>query len=180
MAQGPAGVPLGQSLPSASGARIALLDMGKIYKNYTRLNAWTEEFNADYQRFVTQKKGERDAIVRLEERLQEFRRGTPDYKSLEEEIARRKADFTVKGQIQQKEFQQREAKIVYNAYQEVLQVTQNFCRQNRIDIVFQFKSDGIDPEQVDSVGAFISKQVVWSDPGLDITNQILRELNRQR
>ena len=44
--------------------------------------------------------------------------------------------------------------------------------------MFQFKGDSVDPEQADSVIPFINKQVVWSDPGLDITDSILRELNR--
>ena len=110
--------------------------------------------------------------------MQEFHKGTPDYKGLEEEITHRKADLNVKIQFQGKEFQQRQARIYYNVYQEISQATDYFCQQHGIDVVLRLKGDGVDPEQFESVGAFISKPVVWSPPGLDITDSILRELNR--
>lgn len=177
-AQGPVGVPPGQPMQSAAGTRIALLDVLKIYKNHARFKGMMEDMKADYQRAETQFRGERDAIVKLEERLQEFHKGTPDYKGLEEEITHRKADLNVKIQIQGKEFQQRQARIYYNVYQEISQATDYFCQQHGIDVVLQVKGDGVDPEQFESVGAYISKSVVWSHPSLDITDSILRELNR--
>ena len=45
-------------------------------------------------------------------------------------------------------------------------------------MVLQCKSDAADPEVPDSVAAYIRKTVVWSARDLDITDSILRELNR--
>ncbi len=95
---------------------------------------------------------------------------------MEEQITARKADLTVKVQIQGKQFQQRQAKIYYNVYQEILQATDYFCKQHSIDVVLQVKGDAVDPEVAESVIPFINKQVVWYAPDLDITDQILGDV----
>ena len=67
-------------------------------------------------------------------------------------------------------FQQRQAKIYYNVYQEILQATDYFCKQHGIDVVLQVKGDAVDPETAESVIPFINKQVVWYAGDLDITD----------
>ena len=86
--------------------------------------------------------------------------------------------MTVKVQIQGKQFQQRQAKIYYNVYQEIWQATDYFCKQHGIDVVLQVKGDAVDPEVAESVIPFINKQVVWFAPDLEITDQILADLNK--
>ena len=107
-------------MQSGAGPRIALLDVSKVYKNHARFKGMMEDMKADVQRAEVEIRKQRDEITKLEERLQEFHKGTPDYKGLEEEVTRRKADLTVKVQIQGKEFQQRQARIYYNVYRETL------------------------------------------------------------
>ena len=81
-------------------------------------------------------------------------------------------------QLQKNEFLQREAKIYHNVYQEIWQATDYFCKQNRIDMVLRFNGEAVDVNRPDSVLTYINKPVVWYDRGLDITDQILQELNR--
>jgi Skp family chaperone for outer membrane proteins len=174
-AQVPMGAPSGQS-PAA--VRLALLDVGRIFKNHARFKGMMEAMKADVERAEKQVKAERDEINKLGENMQEFRKGTIEYKQKEEELAKRQADLQVKVQLQKNEFLQREAKIYHNVYQEILQVTDYFAKQNRIDMVLRFNGEEVDVERPDSVLSFINKPVVWYDPGLDITNDILRNVNR--
>jgi Skp family chaperone for outer membrane proteins len=178
LAQGPVGVPSGPPAQPAGGPRMAVLDVSAIFKASVRFKAWMEEMKAEVQRAEVLIREERDRIGKLEERLQQFTKGTQDYKDMEEDITKKKADLTVKVQIQGKQFEQRQAKIYYSVYQEILQATDYFCRQHSIDMVFQFKCDAVDPEQAQSVIPFINKQVVWYAPDLDITKFILAEVNR--
>jgi Skp family chaperone for outer membrane proteins len=174
-AQGPVGVPSGQA---TGAARLALLDVGRIFKNHARFKGMMEAMKADVERAEKQVKTERDEINKLGEKLHEFHNGTIEYKQLEEELAKRQADLAVKVQLQKNEFLQREAKIYHNVYQEILQVTDYFAKQNRIDMVLRFNGEEVDVERPDSVLSFINKPVVWYDRGLDITNDILQNLNR--
>jgi Skp family chaperone for outer membrane proteins len=162
----------------AAGPNIALLDVSYIFKNHARFKGQMEEMKADVERAEQQVKTERDAIGKLAERLQEFRKGTPDYKQMEEELAKRGADLQVQVQLQKNEFLQREAKIYHNVYQEIWQVTDYYAKQNGVDMVLRFNGDPVDVERPDSVLSFINKPVVWYQKQLDITPAVLQELNR--
>lgn len=162
----------------ANGPSIALLDVSYIFKNHARFKSQMEDMKADVERAEQQVKTERDAIAKLAERLQEFRKGTPDYKNMEEELAKRQADLQVQVTLQKNEFLQREAKTYHNVYQEILQVTDYYAKQNGYDMVLRFNGDPVDVERPDSVLAFINKPVVWYQKQLDITPAVLQELNR--
>jgi Skp family chaperone for outer membrane proteins len=171
VAQGPAVQP-------TAGPRLALLDVSRVFKSHQRFKGMMEDMKADVERAEAQVKAQREAINKLAERLQEFRKGTPDYKQMEEELAKRQADLAVQVQLQKNEFLQREAKIYHNVYQELWQATDYFCKQNRIDMVLRFNGEAVDVDRPDSVLTFINKPVVWYDRGLDITDAVLQELNR--
>jgi Skp family chaperone for outer membrane proteins len=171
LAQPPAG-------QSAGGPRLALLDVNRIFKSHQRFKAMMEDMKADVERAEAQVKTDREKISKLAEQLQEFRKGTPDYKQLEEELAKRGADLQVQVQLQKSAFLQQEAKIYHNVYREILEATDYFCKANRIDMVLKFNGEAVDADRPDSVLAFINKPVVWYAPDLDITENILRELNR--
>jgi len=161
-----------------AGPRLALIDVTHIFKNHIRFKGMIGDMKDDVKKAENWARGERIAIGKLAERLQEFNQGTPDYKALEEEVARRQADLSVKVQLQRNEFLQREAKIYYNVYQEIWQATDYFSRQHNIDMVLRFNGGQVDPAKPDEVLSDINKQVVWHNRGLDITDAILTELNR--
>jgi Skp family chaperone for outer membrane proteins len=157
---------------------LALLDVSRIFKSHQRFKGMMDDMKADVERAEAQVKAERENIGQLADRLQEFHKGTPEYKQMEEDLAKRQAELAVRVNLQKNEFLQREAKIYNSVYQEILQATDYFCKQNRIDMVLRFNSDQVDVERPDSVLAFINKPVVWYDRGLDITEPILQDLNR--
>ena len=161
-----------------AGPRLALIDVTHIFKNHIRFKGMMGDMKDDVKKAENWVKGERIAVGKLAERLQEFKKGTPDYKAMEEEVARRQADLSVKVQLQRNDFLQREAKIYYNVYQEIWQATDYFARQHNIDIVFRFNGNEVNPDLPQEVLSNINKQVVWYDRGLNITDAILKELNR--
>ena len=175
---------LAQNQPPAAAARpaagptIALLDIAYIFKNHSRFNGMIEEIQADLKRFQAETTAERNAISQLNERLQQYHRGTPEYKSLEEEITKRQAGLAARVELQKKEFVRREMKVWCNAYKEICDATDYYVQQHGIDMVVRFNGEPADPEQPDSVGAFLSRQVISYRSNLDITGAILQMLNR--
>jgi Skp family chaperone for outer membrane proteins len=171
-AQGPVGAP-------PAGSRLALLDISRIFKNHQRFKSMLDQLKADADQAEAKVKTDREAIGKLVETMQEYRKGTPEYKQMEEELAKRQADLTVGINLQKNDFMQREAKIYHSVYQEVWEATDYFCKQHQIDMVLRFNGDPVDVERPDSVLAYINKPVVWYDQGLDITDLILKDLNKR-
>jgi outer membrane protein len=121
---------------------------------------------------------EKTKILQAEKARDEFAKGTQDYRLRDEEVTRAKAELAVKVQSQRNDFLQREAQIYNTVYQEILQATDYFCRQNNIDMVLRFNADQVDPNRPDTVLAFINRPVVWYQQYLNITPNILNDLNR--
>jgi len=162
----------------AQGGNIALIDVKYIFEKHARFKMMMDDLKADVERAEAQVQAEREAIKKLTERLENFR-GTPEYKAMEEEVAKRQSDLTVQIQLQRKEFLQREARIYYNVYQEILQELSYYCPRHGIDIVLRFSGDPVDVERPDSVLGYINRPVVWYGKDQDITGVILESLNRR-
>ncbi len=71
------------------------------------------EIKTDMEAADAAMKKEREALKGMAESLEQFRSGTPDYKRLEEEIARRQANLATQVQLQKKDFLLREARVHY-------------------------------------------------------------------
>jgi Skp family chaperone for outer membrane proteins len=163
----------------AQSGALAVIDISRIFKSHTRFKLQMEELKRDVQAAETKVRQEREEITKLAtEVLPTFQKGTQQYSEMEEQIADRQAKLAVAMNRQKSEFMQREATIYHNVYQEIWQAADYFCRQNKIDMVLRFNGDPVDVQRPDSVMAHITKQVVWFDPGLDITPQILQDVNR--
>ncbi len=160
------------------GPSVALLDVSYIFKNHARFKSMMQDMKADVERAEGQVRSERDAIGKLAERLNEFRKGSVEYKQLETELTKRQADLSVQVTLQKNEFLQREATIYHNVYEEILQATDYYSQQNGISMVVRFNGDPVDVQRPDSVLAHINQQVVWYQKNMDITPAILQELNR--
>ncbi len=160
------------------GPNIALLDVSYIYKNHVRFKDMMEKMKADVESAETQVRTERDAINKLAEQLPQFHKGTREYQQMEEELAKRQANLSVKVNLTKSDFLQREATIYHNVYQEILQATDYYSKQNGIDIVLRFNGDPADPQKPETILAFINRPVVHYQKNLDITPAILQELNR--
>jgi Skp family chaperone for outer membrane proteins len=171
--------PVAAQVPTKPGGlNVALLDVTYIFNNHVRFKRMKEEMTADVERAQQQMTKDRDELKKLAEKLQEFNKGTQNYQQLEEELAKRQADLQVRVQLQKNQFVQQEATIYHNVYQEILQATEYYCKQNNIDMVIKFNGDPVDANNPQSIQNELFKPIVWYQKSLDITPAISQELNR--
>ncbi|MEN6459324.1 MAG: OmpH family outer membrane protein [Thermoguttaceae bacterium] len=175
-----AGPGVGQPMPAQASpppTRTALLDVPFVFKNHIRFKMMMEQLKRDVQQAEADFKAKREQINHMAEELQQFQKGTPQYKEIEEKIADLQARLAVDTNRQKAAFLQQEARNYYAVYQEICQATDAFCRQYGFDLVIRFNRDEANPENPESVLASINRPVVWQR-GLDITQNIVDELNR--
>ena len=169
-----------QNRPAASGGNnIAVIDIGAVFKDHLRFKAMMEKLKTDVQAADQSFKGETEKINKSVKQLQDLKPGAPDYKRLEEQITKEQSDISARASLQKKAFMEREAKIYYAVYQEIQDEVKYYAEAKGVGIVVRHNSDAIDPNNRNSVMAGINKTVVFQQPGLDITNPILTELNRR-
>jgi Skp family chaperone for outer membrane proteins len=165
---------------SASGSpatHVAVIDVGYIFKNHTRFKAAMEKMKDEVMAAENALKAERDRINVLMEQLKNFNVGTPEHRKLEAEVAKAQGDFNVNAQLRKKDFMDSEAKVYFQVYSEIERAVSQFARDNKIAVVHRFDGEPVDDTDRNRILGSITKPIVYYDPQVDITPDILRMLN---
>jgi outer membrane protein len=173
---------LAQGQPNFAGG-VAIIDLSYIFKNHDRFKAMTEGMRNDVLRAEEALKARRTEIETLTKRLNdlgnELRKDSPEYKQLDADLTRKKIDLSTQVSQQKKEFLEKEAKIYFSVYQEVLDEVQYFSERNRISLVMRFNGDPVTDSDPQEILKQLNKSVVYYNKGIDITPMILDSLNRR-
>jgi len=173
VAQAPA-TPTSQSGPAN---HVAVIDVGYVFKNHARFKVAMDKMKDEVMAAENGLKSERDRINSVMEQIKGFNVGTPEYKKLESEIAKAQGDFNVNAQLQKKDFMEREAKVYLQVYTEIEKAVEQFAREHRIAIVHRFDGEPVETGDRNQILRGITKPIVYLEPGIDITPDILKMLN---
>lgn len=169
--------PAPASPPPVSGTSVVVIDIANIFKNHIRFNDKMKEIKAEIDAFEASIRAEQTKFNQKREGLVQFNPSSPEYKKLEEELARMQSEVQVQVGLKRKTFLEQEAREYYKTYKEIEQSVAVFAQQNRIGLVLRFNGDEMKPDDRNSVLQGVNKAVVYHDR-LDITEWILRDLNR--
>lgn len=165
--------------PSANSARYGygVVDVTYIFKHYQRFTTSMESMKKEMEGADGQLKSERDTIAEKERAREQYNPGAPEFKQVDEEIARLKAEFQLKAGKIRRDFLEKEAQVYYQTYQEVSNAVQYYAQQHNIGLVLRFNGDAIDPNNREDILRAINKPVVFQN-NVDITPDVLALLNR--
>ena len=169
---------LAQQPQAAAIGPVAIIDMSYIFKNHARFKAMSDRMRQEVLAAEEKLKQRRTEIEALMKQTEGFKRDSPDYKQLDTEITRKKIDLNAEVAMQKKDFVEREAKMYFNVYQEVLDAVTYFSEQNRISLVLRFNGDPTEVGDPQDILKQLNKSVVYYHKSIDITPYILRDLNR--
>jgi len=158
------------------GTSVAVIDLAEVFKGHKRLNAQLEEVKKDIQAYEAYINQERAKINGLAAELKTLDPTNPDYSVKEKALASMQADLQIKNRQKSREFLEREAKIRYNAYEEIRQHVAKFCQTYNIQLVIRFNNKPIDAANPQDVQIGLSRLVVYQN-SLDITGYIIKSLD---
>ena len=168
-----------QMRPQVAPPVVALLDVSYVFKKHARLKLQMDEMKKEVDRAENWVRTESETLTKLLEQLKTFHTGSPDYKSLEARIAKRRADLAVQVAQQKREFLRKESSVYYGVYQEIQYEVNDYCRAKQVAVVLRFSREPVDVERPESVLAYINKPVITYSKDLDISDLILAQLNRR-
>jgi len=173
------GGPVALYAGSDDASAVGLVDIAYIFSKHERYKQRIEALGKKTQ--AAQKElTEKDAAINKKiERIKDFALGTPDFKRLEEEIAREKSDNNVTKMIKQKELREEDARIHYETYQEVVQEVTRIANNAQCRLVLRFDSQEIDERNPVAVQAGIGRLVIYSDKEMDMTPFVVKALNTE-
>jgi Skp family chaperone for outer membrane proteins len=156
---------------------IAVVDISYIFKKHKRHQAAIEAMKAEMTSTEANLKADSEKIRQMEEQRNTYNAGSPEYKQLDEELARNIAEFKLKMDRLRKDFMEREAKIYYQTYLEVSDAVKTYADRNGIGLVIRFNGDKVDGNSREEVLREINKTVVYENR-IDITPDVLALVNR--
>ncbi|HEX4000827.1 MAG TPA: OmpH family outer membrane protein [Pirellulales bacterium] len=157
---------------------IAVIDIGKILKNDTKFKQEMSNLQAEVIATEKQLRNEANEIQNLMNQQKTFAAGTPDFVRLDTEITKRSADLNVQKSLKNKEFVERQSKMLFAAYRDIQDAVKEFSSRYNIGLVVQYDSSPIDNSDPQAILSGAHRSVVFVNPGLDITGDILASLNR--
>jgi len=170
--------PAAAAAPPAAptGTNVAVIDVAQIFKSHVRFNDQMAQIKKDIEAFEGYVRGKQQEFNTKREALAQFQAGSKDYKDREEELDKMQSDLLVDVGLKRKAFLEQEARVYYHIYKEIEQSVAIFAQRYRIGLVLRYTKDDMKPEDRNSVLQGVNRAVVYHG-GLDITDQILRELN---
>lgn len=156
---------------------IGVVDVSYIFKEHARFRATMEGMKKEMESIETQLKADRDKIAQTEQERNKYNVGSAEYKKFDEDVARMMAEFNLKMTRLRKDFLEREAKVYYQTYLEVVEAVGYYAKRHNIGLVIRFNGDTVDPNKREDVLREINKPVPWQD-NVDITPDVLALLNR--
>ena len=142
--------PSSSSSPSNS-VPIAVVDITNVFTNHEGFKQKLAAMRVEVRGFGAQITEENKALVKMRDRLQTFTPGSPDFKKLEEELARQASDHEVRGKLKQKDVMDQEAKIYFETYQEIVREVAKMADAYGINLVLKYEGSPIDPSDRNAI-----------------------------
>ncbi len=122
-----AGLSLAQA-PAAGNAaapatRVGVIDIGYIFDNHPTMKARMEAIDAEIKRAEDDINTRREAMMKEVEALRQYNENSPDFKKKEEALANEESKLKLDFVRREKQFQTDKAKVVYETYKQVEEMT---------------------------------------------------------
>lgn len=158
-------------------AIVGTIDLDAVFKGYEKVKFSDEEFKSQAmakQRELTQLGGQ---IKSSMDKMNQLAPGSPDFKKQDDEVTQLKARHEALRQQAEKEFALREAEILGTLYKEIQDMTSRVARYRGMTYVLRASNEPVSANNPNLVMASMARAVVYSDPRVDITQDVINYLN---
>lgn len=157
-------------------ARIAVLDIAKVFDQHKQFNARMKAIKAEVEAYETKVNNERKKLMSQKEAQGELDSSSQEYQQIETSIARAIAEIQVQNELKRKEMLQKETQVYYETHVQIQRLVGQMATQYNIALILNYDSEQITPKDRMSVQRAVSNQIVYQKE-LDLTNLVIRTLN---
>lgn len=160
--------------------KIGLIDMAHIFKNYSKFESLRDDLKQEIEQSDRKAKQMAQQIKALQQEMQQFKEGSPDFVQREKKLAELTSEFETYRKVEQREFMRKESQIYKTVYLEAAEAVQKYAQYYGYTLIIRFNREGVDSaEDPQTVIQRMNRQVVYHAPDNDITDAILGYLNKE-
>jgi Skp family chaperone for outer membrane proteins len=155
--------------------RVAVVDIAQVWKQSTELKAQLAEVKKKVEAAEGQVKEQQKRISELQTpRQTDGAIVPPSEKSVEQLNSLLNQAIGA----QREQLMQEEGTIYYELLQKIDKAIEHCVNRHGIQMVFKVNTDPVDPKDRNDVLRGINKSICYFDPRLDITEEVLADLNK--
>jgi Skp family chaperone for outer membrane proteins len=163
--------------PAASAPPAALVDAVSITRNSAQLKQSLEALKKEYEASAAQFKQEADYGNQLGEKLKKTPPNSPEFKKIEQEMFKRRADFELHGARVTEDFKDREARLYYNFSRQLQAEVTRFAQANRVPLVLRYEPPPQSLSDPREIMQEVQRLIIYQR-GLEATPVLLEAVNR--
>lgn len=160
--------------------KIGLVDMARVFKEYSKFTTLREELQAEMVAMQEEAKTIKVQVNKTAEQMKQLNQDSPEFRALEEKIAKQTSEFETRTRLKQRDLARREAEIFETVYLEASDVVKQYAEYYKFTIVMRFNSESIDSDNPQKLANGLNKLVIYHRPQDDITDPVIEYLNRQQ
>ncbi len=157
--------------------KIALIDMGRVFKEYKKIDALKEDWKSEFSVSEEQAKKMAGQIQKLVEELKTFKTGSPEFLKLERQQTQLTAEFESFRKNTQRDLLRKEADLLKTVYLETMEVVSKFADKFGYTLVMRFNSDTFEGDDMNKMQLVMNRVIVYHRQEDDLTDGVIKYLN---
>jgi len=169
----------GKTGPRPSAAAIGTIDMDAVMKRYEKVQQVRQRFNADIKAERERRAKRQAQFEKLVSQMQRLAPGSADFIALENEITALKGQYETEREKAQSEFARREARTTAALYEEIQETVAALAKAKGLNYVVRVSPVPQSDSEPNEVVTAVNRSIVYADPEDDVTEEVIRILNRR-
>ena len=157
--------------------KIALIDMGRVFKEYKKIEALKEDWKAEFSISEESAKKQSVQIQKIIEEMKQFKTGSPEFIKLEKQQTQMAGEFESFRKNSQRDLIRKEAELLKTVYLEAMEVVGRFADRFGYTMVMRFNSDTFDGDDMNKMQLVMNRVIVYHRPEDDLTDGVVKYLN---
>jgi Skp family chaperone for outer membrane proteins len=169
-----------QAAQAQAQHKVGLIDMAFIFKNYKKFTDLREDLKKEIESSDARSKSMVTQIQALQNKMKsaKFAKDSPQQKQWRAQLIDMTSKYQVFRSDEQSRFLEKEANIYKTCYLDVTSAVAIYAKYYKFTLILRWNSAGVqaakDPKAILSG---MNRLVIYSQPGDDITGEILKHLN---
>jgi len=173
---------IGSQNPQPQTTPIAVVDMEHVLDNHPTFTGQMEAMKAEFQKTME------DFEKRRKELANEFQQlnstlsaDSPEFKQKEEAIVSRESKMRLEAVNKQKEFDERQAKLMLETYNQIVGGVAGAAQYYKYDLVVRYnrkQANQMSPKKPQTVIYGADREVIYFNPSHDLTDTVIAMLKR--
>ena len=164
--------------PAALGTKVGTINLGRVWEEVDRIKTQGEQFKKDAA-------GRRRELAKMAEKIRaeiEHKNSLPPgseaHGQSEARIAQLQKELQKARAKIEKDFARRQSELVATLYQEIQEAVGTIAKRRGLSMILKISDPPKTTDQTALASIFISQNVVYADPALEITREVIAKLNR--